>query len=595
MGDIGFSNWDLTPFFSALQGEDYAAYVKETEDALADLEYQAQDIQGLEAAAEVICFMEKALSRLIHLTAYLECASAEDSASEIAQEELGRVDVLNSIFRRSEIFILEYLRNLSEADFAVLLKSPKLDKAQYYVERMRYEAVHSMSLECESLAADLDITGFRAWERLYETLSGKLNFDIKDSEGKVRTVPMSLKVSLLEDPDPVVRSQTLAASNKAWENIGEVIGACLNNIAGHRLNILKRRGIEHFLDNACFESGLSRKTLDVMMETVSKNYDLPRRYLKLKAKMCGLEHLGFQDLYAPIPGLDGGRYTWQEGTDVVVKAFTRFDPKFGEFASKAIADKWVESEVRSGKKPGGFCTSSTELGQSRIFMTYQGNYGDVSTLAHELGHAWHEWQVRDMRHYCHAYPMTLAETASTFAEQLLKDYLLSDDNLDKKRRMSLLSRGLDDMATYLLNIPMRFYFEKSFYEKRSQGELSLSRLKSLMEETQKNVYGDILDSSQLDPWFWASKGHFYITSVSFYNFPYTFGYLFSLGVYSKARREGAEFLPRFRELLRSTGCGTCEKAALDSIGADLEKEDFWLESLSLLRDELSAFEALAGE
>ena len=225
-------------------------------------------------------------------------------------------------------------------------------------------------------------------------------------------------------------------------------------------------------------------------------------------------------------------------------------------------------------------------------MTYDGALGDVSTLAHELGHAWHSWLMRDMRPWARTYPMTLAETASTFAEQILLDSVLADGASSAGEKQAVLDSRLQAAAAFLLNIPVRFDFESAVYEERANQELGSERLCELMLQAQREWYGDALAEDELDPWFWASKLHFYITGLSFYNFPYTFGYLFSLGIFARAKREGDSFLPRYEALLRDTGSAPAEAVARDHLSVDLEESHFWNESVDLIEKDLEAY--LAG-
>src|SRR5690606_25952168 len=240
---------------------------------------------------------------------------------------------------------------------------------------------------------------------------------------------------------------------------------------------------------------------------------------------------------------------------------------------------------------GGFCSSSQLIGQSRIFMTYNGAFGDVQTLAHELGHAFHNWVMRDLRPWQRGYPMTLAETASTFAEQLIIDAAL--EGAGPAERLALLDQRLLEAATFTLNIPMRFDFEHALYSRRPAGELSVGELKEMMIEAQRANFGDALDPDQLDPWYWASKLHFYITGVGFYNFPSSFGYLFSLGIFARARKEGPDFLPTYERLLRQTASAPAEVVAREVLGVDLGGPDFWNASLDLIAEDLAAYEVAA--
>lgn len=601
MTSFGFDNWDLKPFFQGPDQEDYLAYFAAVKERVEELIGCKQVPQTLEELSAFLLEFEELQARLQHMIVYMECVRSEDIADEVSAQAQSQLEELGARFRQIEVRLLASLRQLNEEQFKQLCSDPKMAGAEYQLERLRHSALHSMEAELENLAAELDLTGFKAWENLYENIAGSLNFEIIDSKGQKRQAPMSLKVSLMEDPDRQVRTSTLAESNKAWERVSHSVSAALNNIAGCRLKLQARRGYKHFLEEASFDSGLQRSTLEKMIDTVLKHAELPRRYLRLKAKLLGLERLGFQDLGAPVDfaaylheakPTESKTYTWQEAGELIVKAFNRFDPAFGKFAREALDKHWVESEVREGKRPGGFCTSSILLGQSRIFMTFQGNLGDVFTLAHELGHAYHEHLMDGLRPCAHNYPMTLAETASTFAEALLSDYLLAQPGLNRLEKLSMYQRRLDDAASYLLNIVMRYLFERSFYEKRPQKLFSAAELCQLMEETQKQVYGDALNEKELDPWFWASKGHFYITEISFYNFPYIFGYLFSMGIYAQALKQGSAFLPTFAKLLRLTGSASCEDTARLGLGADLTGSEFWESSLSIINRDFAAFEEL---
>ena len=228
-------------------------------------------------------------------------------------------------------------------------------------------------------------------------------------------------------------------------------------------------------------------------------------------------------------------------------------------------------------------------------MTYNNTLGDVQTLAHELGHAFHNWVMRDLRPMARSYSMTLAETASTFAETLFTDSLLADPATTDIDRAKILDTRLEGAQSFLLNIPMRFIFEKQFYEERANGEVSVSRLKEIMLDAQRQTYGDVLDSEQLDPYFWATKLHFYITGVSFYNFPYSFGYLFSLGVYKRGQEVGEGFHEQYENLLRLTGSDTAENVAKRSLSVDLESKDFWQGSIDIVAEDLAQFEAVTAK
>ena len=325
------------------------------------------------------------------------------------------------------------------------------------------------------------------------------------------------------------------------------------------MTLNRHRGVDHFLDIALFQAAIGRKTLDAMFEALMANLEIPRRILQLKAQSMARQQVAWFDLGAPLDLPDHGKLTWDKAQATVAQSFSRAYPALGRFFTEQVIGKnWVDWEPRQGKRPGGFCTSSMLSKESRIFMTYNESLGDVLTLAHESGHAYHGAMMRDIRPYARGYPMTLAETASTFGENVLMNGILDDPAVSDGDKARILDIEVGHGAVYLLDIPVRYEFEKSFYEERANGPLSVSRLKELMVQTQRRVLGDVLETGGEDPYFWASKLHFYIAGITFYNFPYTFGYLLSRGLYAMFKNEGDSFLPKYEEFLRRAGSDTAE-------------------------------------
>jgi oligoendopeptidase F len=305
------------------------------------------------------------------------------------------------------------------------------------------------------------------------------------------------------------------------------------------------------------------------------------------------QNVAWFDLGAPLDLADQEKLSWDKAQAMVGASFKHAYPALGNFFTEQVIGKnWVEWEPRAGKRPGGFCTSSMLSKESRIFMTYNESLGDVLTLAHESGHAYHGALMRDVRPYARAYPMTLAEAASTFGENVLMNGILDDPQVSDRQKALILDIEIGHGAIYLLDIPVRYEFEKSFYEERAKGPLSVSRLKELMVATQRRVIGDVLEPGGEDPYFWASKLHFYITGITFYNFPYTFGYLLSRALYAIFKKEGAEFLPKYEEFLRRAGSDSAENVVKQTIGRDIEKTEFWSEAIRSLEEPLSQLQAL---
>ena len=336
-----------------------------------------------------------------------------------------------------------------------------------------------------------------------------------------------------------LRESAFHAGQQPFVDHAETLAAALNGIAGTRLSLYGRRGIPHFLDTPLFDGAMSRASIDAMMEAIQTHIELPRRAIRTAAKLQGTAALHFFDLEAPqVKAAEEKPISWDEACATVDQAFSTAYPKLGEYFREMLANRWIEAQPRAGKRPGAFCTGSQWKREERVYMTWHGTVHDLVTLAHEVGHAWHSCVLRPARSMAANYPMTLAETASNFGEMILLNGLLSDPKLTAQTKAYLLDQEMLRAHAYLINIPMRYEFEKAFYTERAAGEVSVSRLSELMNEAQRKLYGDTLLPDGTDPMFWASKMHFFITGVSFYNFPYSFGYMLSQALFARFKSRG---------------------------------------------------------
>lgn len=593
--------WDLSSYFPAFESEERLRFTAALSAELAEARRAASTLEPLaeanEAAwSELLRSYEGLLARFGHLSSYIGClasAHALDERVATAEGELGLV--------RAELdkLVIELRRGLGRADEASLARfvaRPELAGVAYAVERLRVEAKHRMAPELEALVADLAPDGFTSWGRLYDTLSAKLEFDMRWPDGRVERISAAQRRSLMADGDREVRRAAFEGGNQAWAGIADVCARALNHIVGTRHVLDARRGVSSFLEGPLFQAAISARTLEAMLEAVKEGAPLARRGLALKARTMGLEAIHWYDLEAPLAvGAADPRLSWVEGVELVRRAFHGSYPSLGRHFDELLETRRVEAEPRSGKRPGAFCTHSELIHETRVFMTYKGSLGDVSTLAHEVGHSFHAHLMRHVRPLACEVPMTLAETASTFGEALLSDGLLSDPALPKARRATLLGEVVGDGAAFLLDIPTRFYFEKKLYEARKKGELTVHELSELMRETQREVFGDALAEGGEDPYFWASKLHFFLTDIAFYNFPYTFGYLLSRGLYALYREQGAGFLPRYEKLLEASGGAMAHEVVRASLGEDLESPGFWARAIETLRAPTEELEGLLAE
>lgn len=591
--------WDLTTYFPSFNGPEMLRFKEELRADIAALRTTAGALPGLHSASAsqweaAYLRHEDIIRRMSHLGSYVGCLASSDARNEMYLQEEAALVRTRADIAKIRIEFLRSVKEVNEDFFEAFTARAALKDASHYLNRLREEALRAMSTEKEILATELGVDGMQAWGRLYDTVSSKLEFGMTLSDGTRKLLPMSQRRSLLDHPDRRVRRAAFDGGNEAWQRIEDTAAAALNAIAGTRLTLNRHRGVHHFLDIALFQAAITRKTLDAMFEALAAEIEVPRQILRVKATLLGRKKIAWYDLGAPLESAAQEPLSWSKATALVGRSFARAYPALGEFFGREIlAKNWIDWEPRPGKRPGGYCTSSMLSKESRIFMTYNEGLGDVLTLAHESGHAYHGLMMRDVRPYARGYPMTLAETASTFGEQVLMNGLLDDPAVSDAQKALILDIEIGHGAIYLLDIPVRYEFEKAFYEERAHGPVSISRLKELMITTQRRVLGDILEQGGEDPYFWASKLHFYITGLTFYNFPYTFGYLLSRGLYRMFKQEGMSFLPKYEEFLRLAGSDTAENVVRRTMGENIEERAFWSAAIRSLEEPLKRLQALA--
>lgn len=598
--------WDLSGYFPSFESEERRLFeeslARDCESALADARAAgALSPDTTERWRSIVATYEGLLARASHLSSYVSCLATADAEDERFQLAQGRLSVLGATLDKLSVELRRAFGPPTDDAFAAFTAAPSLSRARFALERLRVEAKTSMDPALEALASDLGTDGITGWGRLYDVLAAKLSFEMTFPDGSTKVVPMAQRRSLMGDPDRRVRREAFSKGNRAWESAQDVAASALNHIAGTRHTLNARRNVGHFLDVALHQASINRRTLDAMMEAVLDGRDLARRGVALKAKAMGIDALSWFDFEAPLPvrrdasSEPSERVSFEEGVATVRRAFARGYPALATYLDHVVASRWIDAEPRAKKSPGAYCTHSELTNETRVFMTFQGSLGDVSTLAHEVGHAFHAEVMRGERVLARQYPMTLAETASTFAESLLSEGLLSDPSLTPAARALLLGEVVGDGSAFLLDIPTRFLFEKRFYEERRAGEVPVSRLGQLMTEAQREVFGPALAEGGEDPLFWASKLHFFIPDVTFYNFPYTFGFLLSRGLYAMFKEEGPSFLPRYEAFLRSSGSAMAHEVAKQSVGVDLETPEFWARAISTLRGPTDELERLLPE
>lgn len=589
--------WELDSLYPDPQTESFRSTLdrlKADTQSLSDASETLPSVSVTSATAsawsEFLTRFEAVRAESAGVRAFIECHAAADAANKLFMQIEGELAAQSPLWSQIATNIEFALQAADDATFAAFLAADeRLMTNAYFLESARRNAALRLPKEQELLAADLEVDGLHAWGRLYDRLSGELRVQVMEKGELVSKSPGQVH---WDSPAREVRENNFRAANKAWSTLADTCADAINHIAGGRLTKYRRLKVDHLAAPLSLNH-MQRETLDAMWAAVSSRKSCLADYLQKKAELLGLEKLSWFDVDAPLPIANGptSSLSYDDACDLVLKSFGEFSPELGDFAKLAIVKKWIEVENRAGKRQGGFCTDIPTRKQSRIFMTYTNTVDSMSTLAHELGHAYHTWVLRDEPGLLRDYPMNLAETASTFAEAVLGENRLAACQ-SRDQKLDLLDKMLGDAVAFLMNIHCRFLFEDRFHKERVSGEVSTARLSELMVAAQRESYLNSLADDGWNSLFWVSKLHFYITGWPFYNFPYTFGYLLSLGTYALAK-DAADFPNRFRNFLIATGHQDAEDAVQSSFGYDLRKPDFWHKSLDIVEQRSRLFLQLA--
>jgi pepF/M3 family oligoendopeptidase len=549
-----------------------------------------------------------------NLSAYAEAVYTTDTRSGRALAEINAIDQAGLPLGKATVLFRNRLAERREALLDLTEKDPDLSARRFFIAESLEKARFQMGVQEEDLANDLLRSGGDAWSRLHEAISSTAGAALPNEDGtpgEWKTV-VALR-DLARSPDRGLRERAYRAELSAWKAVEIPLAAALNGVKGQAITLDSRRGWARgngaglrdtgeslsaeamALRKSRFQSRLEPGTLDALMGALESALPLYRRYLALKARLLGIEGCAFYDLFAPARGGgkgEGRTWTWEAATGFIARCFSGFDPGMGDFARRAAAAGWIDGERREGKIGGAYCTGFPLAGESRILCNFDGTFDSISTVAHELGHAWHHELMKDLPRGLSLYPMTLAETASIFAETVIFEKALAE--APEGERLSMIEENLKDSCQVIVDILSRFYFEGELFKRRSKAELSAGELCGVMLEAQKRSYGDALNPEALHPYMWAAKGHYYSVGLGFYNYPYAFGQLFALGLYSRFRKEGPSFAAAYREILRATGRASAEDVAAQA-GFDIRNESFWRSGLEIVAGRLGELERLAGK
>jgi pepF/M3 family oligoendopeptidase len=589
-------HWDMTVVYPGLASPEFDQGFAHFTEHVANLsqlfdshQIQAQPASELSSATistfeTITAHMNTLLAESTTLGAYLGCfvtTNTQDTLAQARYSEFQQQAIKLALLRT------RYTAWIGSLDIETLMKrSPVASEHAYMLQKAHFQAKHLLSPAEEALASELELSSGTGWKKLHSNITSQLVVPL-EIKGKQQELPMSMVRNLAYDVDREVRRVGYEAELAGWQKAAVPLAAALNGIKGQVSTLARRRGWDSPLDASLFQANIDRETLEAMLTAARESFPDFRRYMHAKARVLGLEKLAWYDIFAPV-GQEQKVWEYDEAETFIVEKFGMYSQKLSNFAARAFREHWIDAEPRAGKVDGAYCTSLRK-DESRVLANFKPSFNGVSTLAHELGHGYHNLNLAQRTVLQKTTPMTLAETASIFCETIIRHAALEKANTQEQ--IAILEASMQGSCQVVVDINSRFIFESRIFEQRKQRDLSIDEFNNLMLDAQKETYGAGLDETLLHPYMWAVKGHYYSTGLSFYNYPYMFGLLFGLGLYARYQQDPATFTAGYDDLLSSTGLGDAATMAM-RFGIDIRSTDFWRASFDIIRQDINLFEKL---
>jgi pepF/M3 family oligoendopeptidase len=585
--------WDLSVLYGGFDEPRWRAdfhLAKEAAgEALAFVKGLPPERLNAETAGEALARIDRALLLHSKTATYANMLHTADSARQDALRMLEALDGAGADNAASMSALARLILKTGMAER--LAGEPSLAAYAAFFRRQAELAPHALPEATEAAVLRLQQTGGQGWYRLRGVLEASMTAEV-ELDGEKRTLPVTQVRALFSSADPELRRRCMDADIEAGRKSAAVFAACLSGVKGEALAIAQMRGYESVLDWMLSVSRMKRATLDAMLDAIADALPAFRRFLKAKAKVLGRgERLAYCDALAPV-GLDSRRFSLGEARRTLADAFSGVDRALARFADDAFERRWIDAMPRAGKQGGAMCFPLHTAGESRVFLNFDGSLSGVLTLAHELGHAWHDRCLFRQPFVGRDAPTPLCETASIFNETLV--YARALEGAAGEERLFHLNAALSGAVQNVVDIYGRFLFEDEVMRRRAEGGLDADDLCGIMEKSQLAAYGDCLDPNALHPTMWVDKVHYYIPDFHYYNFPYAFGLLFARGLYAEYGRRPEGFFARYERLLEQSGALGVEEAGL-VMGLDLTQKDFWEAALGDFEKLADEFERLAGD
>lgn len=595
---ISAPRWDLSNVYPSLQSKEFKAAIDDYKKQIAALEKffnnKLSKATARTKTKELAALVGKAIDQFNNIqtiadtiSPFIDSYVTTDSRNKVATKALSEFEQASLPLQQLMTQFTAWIGKLAPKIDQIIKNNDTAAAHAFMLREAVEQSQYLMSEAEEALAAELSLSGGNAFNKLQGTITSQLTVDF-ELDGKVQKLPMPALINLRTHPDEDTRRRAYEAENQAWETVKETLAACLNGVKGEVNTLNKRRGRKDAIHASLDAARMDRKTFNAMMTAIQDSFPVFRKYFRAKAKKLGKDKLAWWDIFAPM-GKTDKVYSFEEARDFIVENFEKFSPDLATFTRRAFDNRWIDAEQREGKRGGAFCMSVQGVKESRILANFDGSFDQVSTLAHELGHAYHnECAYRANKTPLQQLtPMTLAETASTMCETIITEAVLASTQ-DPQEELAVLEAQIGGAAQVTVDIYSRYLFEKEVFERREKSELSADELNDIMERAQRTTYGDGLDERYLQKFMWTWKPHYYYPSLSFYNYPYAFGLLFATGLYAIYRQRGAAFVKDYENLLASTGEDTAARLA-KRFGIDITRRKFWDDSLAIIGERIDRY------
>ncbi|NLC04750.1 MAG: M3 family oligoendopeptidase [Tissierellia bacterium] len=552
-----------------------------------NLRSEDNPLEKIETFINYSISLSKSFSKLMsfsHLT------NAVEAKNETSLQYLDKLAVKYTQLTKPNVQFKNFIKNVENLD-DLIQSSELLKEHDFFLKEIKKETQYLLSEKEEVLISKMQNTGSRAWANLQNMLASTLLVDI-NIDGEDKQLPLPVVRNLAHDKDPAIRKKAYEAELESYKKIEESSAASLNGIKGEVITTSELRGFESPLEETLFNSRMDKETLDAMLTAMREFLPAFHKYYRKKAELLGHENgLPFYDIFAPM-GEVNRSFTYEEAMDYIIENFRTFSDKLADYTQNAYDKNWLDIEPREGKRGGAFCSNLHAIGESRILSNFNGSFSNMTTLAHELGHGYHGFNLKDETVLNAGYPMPIAETASIFCETIVVNAALKEAS--DEEALSILESSISDAGQVIVDIMSRYIFETELFERRKTHALSVNELKEIMLDAQKQAFGNGLDHNVLHPYMWVNKTHYYSAGRNFYNFPYAFGLLFSKGLYAEYLNSGEEFVSNYDDLLNATGKNNIVDVA-KRMDIDVRDPEFFRNSLRLIEKDIEKFIELASK